>query len=37
VGFNPFHKQVHRRSDVVIVAVALLVIALLVVWAVAPR
>jgi hypothetical protein len=37
VGFNPFRKQVHRRSDAAIVAVALVVIALLVVWAVAPR
>jgi hypothetical protein len=37
VGFNPFRQQVKRRSDVVIVAVAFLVIAALLVWAVFPR
>jgi hypothetical protein len=33
VGLNPFRQQVKRRSDVVIVAVALAVIVLLVLWA----
>jgi len=37
VGFNPFRQQVKRRSDIVIVASALLVIALLVLWAAVPR
>lgn len=36
VGFNPFRTQVRRRSDAALVAVALLVIALLVVWALSP-
>jgi len=36
VGFNPFRSQVHRRSDAALVGIALLVIALLVVWAVGP-
>ncbi len=37
MGFNPFRKQVQRRSDIVIVAVALVVVALLVLWAALPR
>jgi hypothetical protein len=37
VGFNPFGKQVQRRSDIVIIAVALAVVALLVLWAALPR
>jgi len=37
VGFNPFNKRVQRRSDVVLVAVALLCCALLVLWAAFPR
>ena len=34
VGFNPYRKQRHRPSDYVLVLGALLVTALLVVWAV---
>ena len=34
VGLNPFRAQAKRSSDVVIVAVALVVIAALVLWAV---
>jgi hypothetical protein len=37
VGFNPFRQQVKRRSDIVLVVVALLVVALLVLWAAYPR
>jgi preprotein translocase subunit SecE len=37
VGFNPFRQQVKRRSDIVIVVVAILVVALLVAWAAIPR
>jgi hypothetical protein len=37
VGFNPFRQQVRRRSDVALVAIALLVVALLVLWAALPR
>jgi hypothetical protein len=33
VGFDPYRKQVHRRADAWIVALALVVVALLVVWA----
>jgi hypothetical protein len=33
VGYNPFRKRVKRRSDIFIVAIALLVIAGLVAWA----
>jgi hypothetical protein len=33
VGYNPFRKRVKRRSDIVLVGAALLVIAALVVWA----
>ena len=36
VGFNPFRQQVKRRSDIVLVAVAVLVVALLVLWAAMP-
>jgi hypothetical protein len=34
VGFNPFHSRVQRRSDIVIVALAFVVVAALVLWAV---
>jgi len=34
VGLNPFRSQTKRGSDVVIVAVALVVIGALVLWAV---
>jgi hypothetical protein len=34
VGFNPFREQVKRRSDIVLVAAALLVVIALVLWAV---
>ena len=37
VGFNPFRQQVKRRSDIVLVVVAVLVVALLVLWAAMPR
>jgi len=37
VGFNPFRQQVKRRSDIVLVVVAVLVVALLVLWAALPR
>ncbi len=37
VGFNPFRKQVNRRSDIVFVAAALLIVAVLLVWAAFPR
>jgi hypothetical protein len=33
VGFNPYRPRAKHRGDVVLVAVALLVVALLVVWA----
>jgi len=33
MGYNPFRKRVKRRSDVVLVAAALLVVAALVAWA----
>jgi hypothetical protein len=34
VGLNPFRSQVHRRTDVVVVAAALVVTAALVLWAI---
>jgi hypothetical protein len=34
VGFNPFRAHATRRTDLLIVAVAFVVIAALVVWAV---
>ncbi|GIU87260.1 MAG: hypothetical protein KatS3mg009_1775 [Acidimicrobiia bacterium] len=37
MGFNPFRRRVHRRSDVVLVAAALVVVAALVAWAALPR
>jgi phosphotransferase system glucose/maltose/N-acetylglucosamine-specific IIC component len=37
VGFNPFRQQVKRRSDIVLVVVAVLVVAGLVLWAAIPR
>jgi hypothetical protein len=33
VGLNPFRSQVKRRSDIVLVAVALAVVLALVLWA----
>jgi chorismate synthase len=33
VGLNPFREQVKRRSDIVLVAAALVVVAALVAWA----
>jgi hypothetical protein len=32
VGLNPFREQVKRRSDLFLVAAALVVVALLVAW-----
>jgi hypothetical protein len=37
VGFNPFRARTTRTSDLVIVVVAFLVVALLVAWAAIPR
>jgi hypothetical protein len=37
MGLNPFRQQVKRRSDIVLVVVALLIVALLVLWAAFPR
>jgi hypothetical protein len=37
VGFNPFRQQVKRRSDIVLVVGAVLVVAALVLWAALPR
>jgi lipopolysaccharide/colanic/teichoic acid biosynthesis glycosyltransferase len=37
VGFNPFRQPVKRRSDIVLVTIALVVVALLVLWAALPR
>jgi len=37
MGMNPFRPHVKRSSDIVLGAVALLVVALLVVWAALPR
>jgi hypothetical protein len=34
VGFNPFREQVKRRSDIFLVAAALIVVVALVLWAV---
>jgi hypothetical protein len=33
VGFNPFRAHVARRSDIALVAIAVVVVAVLVVWA----
>lgn len=33
MGFNPFREQVQRRSDIVLVAAAFVVVAALVAWA----
>jgi hypothetical protein len=33
VGFNPFRKQVQRRSDILLVVAAFIVVALLLAWA----
>jgi hypothetical protein len=33
VGFNPFRKQVQRRSDILLVVAAFVVVALLLAWA----
>jgi hypothetical protein len=32
VGFNPFREQVKRRSDIVLVAAAFIVVVALVLW-----
>jgi hypothetical protein len=37
VGFNPFRGHTTRATDIVIVVVAFLVVALLVAWAAIPR
>ncbi len=37
VGFNPFRKQVNRRSDIVFVGAALLIVVVLLIWAAFPR
>jgi len=37
VGLDPTRKHVKRKSDVVLVAGALLVVAILVIWAALPR
>jgi hypothetical protein len=37
VGFNPFRKRVERRSDIFIVVLAVVVVAVLVAWAAIPR
>jgi hypothetical protein len=37
MGFNPFAKTRTRRSDIVIVVVALAIVAALVLWAAFPR
>jgi len=33
MGFNPFRSRVERRTDIVVVVIAFVVIAALVVWA----
>jgi hypothetical protein len=33
VGFNPFRAQTRRRSDIVLVVAAFVVVAVLIVWA----
>lgn len=33
MGFNPFREQVQRRSDIVLVVAAFVVVAALVAWA----
>jgi hypothetical protein len=37
MGFNPFGKRAERRSDILIVIAALVIVALLVAWAAFPR
>jgi hypothetical protein len=37
MGFNPFRKQARRSSDVVILAIALAIVAVLLLWAALPR
>jgi hypothetical protein len=37
MGYNPFRKRVQRRSDIVVVAAALIAIALMLAWAAIPR
>jgi hypothetical protein len=32
MGFNPFRSRVDRRTDIVVVAIAFVVIAVLVIW-----
>jgi hypothetical protein len=37
VGYNPFRKRVQHRGDLALVIAAVVVVALLVVWAAFPR
>lgn len=37
MGFNPFRKQVKRRSDLVLLGMCFVVIALLLAWVLIPR
>jgi len=37
MGLNPFRPQTSRRSDIALVVIALLAVALLVLWAAWPR
>ncbi len=37
MGLNPFRTRVKRRSDIVMVVVAIVVVALLLAWAAFPR
>jgi hypothetical protein len=37
VGYNPFRKRVARRTDVLVVLAAFLVIVGLLAWALTPR
>lgn len=34
MGYNPYRKRVHRRSDVVFVGLALLAVVVLIAWAI---
>jgi hypothetical protein len=33
MGYNPYRKRVHRRTDIVFVGLALLAVVLLLAWA----
>lgn len=37
MGYNPYRKRVHRRSDMVFVVAALALVLALVLWAALPR